>query len=373
MSYDPSHRKPPRHAGRRSHAITPEEAWPALEGDAYAQGAGYWGPGQDGADRQEPQASYQSAAGYRSQPGYQGAYSGAASYGYRGAAGGYAGTADGYAGAGNGWGQGGSSYGGGYGGTAGTADWSGWAQGGNGYAGELDAFDGGPDGYGGGAGYQEIEDGFDGSAGYQEPGYQDHGDYAEPLSADPMLAAPDTGVHPDSWRAERDARRALGQRGAMVGAVTEFLAAAVAIGVATLAAAFVRPQASPVTAMGGLFIDRTPLALRNFAIHHFGGNGRTVLLLGMFVVLGLVAMEIGVLARRAAALGVAGIAAFSLLGAYIVITRPEGRVGDVIPMIIGGVAGVAALLWLQRASAPAAPYRPAGGAAYRPAGGRRRA
>jgi hypothetical protein len=356
MSYDPSHRKP-RHAGRRSHAITPEEAWPALEGDAYAQGDGYW-TGQDGADRQEPQASYQSAAGYRSQPGYQGAYSGAASYGYRGAAGGYAGTTDGYAGtvdghpgAGNGWGQGGSSYGG----AAGAGGWSGWPAGGNTYGAGLDAFDGGPNGYGGGVGT------FDGSAGYQDPGYQDHGDYAGPLSADPVLAAPDAGVHPDSWRAERDARRAMGQRGAMVGAVTEFLAAAVAIGVSTLAAAFVRPQASPITAMGSVFIDRTPQALRNLAMQHFGGNGRTVLLLGMYVVLGLAALEIGVLARRGAALGVAGIAAFSLLGAFIVITRPQGRVSDVIPMIIGGVAGIAALLWLQRASAPAAPYRSAGG------------
>ena len=40
MSYDPSHRKP-RHSGRGSHVITPEEAWPAVEGGAYADGAGY--------------------------------------------------------------------------------------------------------------------------------------------------------------------------------------------------------------------------------------------------------------------------------------------------------------------------------------------
>jgi hypothetical protein len=72
-------------------------------------------------------------------------------------------------------------------------------------------------------------------------------------------------------------------------------------------------------------------------------------------------MVIGVLARRAAALGVAGIAAFSLLGAFIVITRPQGRVSDIIPMVVGGLAGIAALLWLQRASAPVALYRPAGG------------
>jgi len=76
-----------------------------------------------------------------------------------------------------------------------------------------------------------------------------------------------------------------------------------------------------------------------------------------------------VLSRRAAALGVAGLAAGTMLSAFIVITRAEGRMTDVIPAVIGGAAGVAALLWLQRASAPVAPVAP-----VQPArgGGRRR-
>ena len=68
---------------------------------------------------------------------------------------------------------------------------------------------------------------------------------------------------------------------------------AVAIGVSTLAAALVRPQASPVSAVGGVFVDRTPAALRGFAVHHFGTHGRTVLLLGMYAMLALVAILIG--------------------------------------------------------------------------------
>ena len=63
----------------------------------------------------------------------------------------------------------------------------------------------------------------------------------------------------------------------------------------------------------------------------------------------------------------AGLAAFGLLGAFVAITRPESRASDVIPSAIGGAAGVMALLWLARASAPAAcPRGP-------PSGSRRRA
>ena len=97
---------------------------------------------------------------------------------------------------------------------------------------------------------------------------------------------------------------------------------------------------------------RTPTALKTFAVEHFGSHDRAVLLLGMYAMLALVALGIGVLARRETALGVAAIAAFSLFGAFVAITRSDGRVTDVAPAVVGGLAGVAALLWLVRASAP---------------------
>jgi hypothetical protein len=50
---------------------------------------------------------------------------------------------------------------------------------------------------------------------------------------------------------------------------------------------------------------------------------------------------------------VAGLAAFGLLGAFVAVTRPESRASDVIPSAIGGLAGIVALMWLARASAPA--------------------
>ena len=153
----------------------------------------------------------------------------------------------------------------------------------------------------------------------------------------------------------------------MVGAVTGFLAAAVAIGVTILAAAFVRPQVSPIVAVGNVFIDRTPTSLKNLAVTHFGQHGRTVLLLGMYVIIALLATALGVLTRRVPALGVAGIAAGALVAAFLTITRPQAGPADAIPWVVGGMVGVTALLWLVRSSAPVVPTQPARG------GNRRRA
>jgi len=159
-------------------------------------------------------------------------------------------------------------------------------------------------------------------------------------------------VRPDRWLADLEYRREASRRGPVVAAVMEVLAIGVVIGVSTLAAGLLKTRFSPVSAMGTVFIDRTPAALRNFALHHFGAQGRTVLLLGMYAVFAVVAIVIGVLARRAAAVGVAGVAAFTLFAEFVVITRPGGQVAGIAPAIIGGMAGVVALLWLFRASAP---------------------
>ncbi len=261
---------------------------------------------------------------------------------------GYGSTTDGYAGAVDGY----ASATGGYGGA--TA----------GYAGAVDAYARAADGYAGTPdGYAGARDDFSGSAAYLGPG-----SYTEPGLSDPRLVAPDAGVDPYRWRADQDARREAGRRGLGVGAVTGFLAAAVAIGVSTLAAGFLRPQASPMAALDSVFIDRTPAALKNVALQHFGTHGRTVLLLGMYAALAVLAVGIGLLARRAAASGVACLAAFSLFAAFVTITRPGGRISDVAPAVIGGIAGIAALLWLMQASAPpqrVAPVRHARGGTRR--------
>ena len=480
MSYDPSHRKPPRQ--ERWPQATPPDGWPSYRDDdahldgrpadnryaadgqgAYPATAGYrrqaagyqaasGGPGDRGyqsavaTDTIPPARNgYGAAAGYGATDGYGDArdgydwtengngigyggnggngYSGAGSAngnGYSGAgnansygtgafpSGGYAGRVNGYAGAADDFAEAANDYGGPRGSYVGTVgaypstadgyidagdsfaggpdrysrteasygqatdeyagDASGydWSENGYGttaddYAGAVDGYARAADGYGGAADtFAGAPDGYAGAVNHLGPG-----SYTEPGHSDPMLVAPDAGVDPYRWQADQDLRREAGQRGLAVGAVTGFLAAAVAIGVSTLAAGFVRPQASPMAALGSVYIDRMPAALKNIALEHFGTHGRTLLLLGMYTAIAVLAVGVGLLARRAAAAGVAGLAAFSMVAAFVTITRPGGHVSDVAPAVIGGIAGVTALLWLMHASTPIAPLRHAGGGARR--------
>jgi len=211
-------------------------------------------------------------------------------------------------------------------------------------------------------------DAFDGAQGYQPQqnyqgygGYQQQGDgYSEwpySPSSGPQFKAPDEtswdgfgGGQDQNAPPEPAAATGLGVLG---GALLGLVAAGFAIGIATLAAAFFRPQASPIIAVGEAFIDRTPSWLKNFAVQKFGEHDKTMLLLGMYVTIAFLAMGIGVLARRRIVIGVVGVAVFGLFGAYVAYTRPASKFSDVIPSVIGGVAGVVVLLWLARAAVPA--------------------
>lgn len=348
MSYDPSHRRPPRQ--ERWPNATPPEGWPSYR-DGEQAGGRY------GADRL---GAYPVAAGYRDRDGYQRDPGG---YGYRDG-----GQARGrHAGGGHGSTRAADDFAGGYdtsgyGTTGGYAATNGYgAAGGYGtvteeFPGTSGGYDWNADGSPGGAnGYGWYTDG----KGWDADGY------AEAAYSDPTLVAPDADVRPDTWAADQDSRREAARRGLAVSGVTGFLAVAVAIGVSTLATAVLRSQVAPVTAVTGVFIDRMPATLRNLVAQHFGAHGRDVLLLGTYGLIALLTIIAGVLARRAAALGVAGLAAFSLLAAFVTVTRPGGRVADVIPAAIGGLAGMVALALLVRASAPAVPLRYARGARRR--------
>ena len=340
MSYEPSHQRPPRQ--ERWPNATPAEGWPAYASSGHGDA---WG-GRSATAERGYGAPWDGAA-YQAEPtrGY-----GADANGYGGATATYPAVREGYA---------------------------------DGFDGAADRYLGG-DGYGTADGYGRAQDyyrdgnNWDGSAqtGYDfggPAGYPDEYPALDP-AASSVLVAPDT--LGEWWRQE--GAEAPASRGPVVGAVMGILAAAVAIGVATFAAAFVRPQASPVSVVGGAFIARIPATLKTHLMAHFGAHGQTVLLLGTA---GFVAVVLGFMARRNVTVGVAGIAAFGLLAAFIAVTRPASRASDVIPSAIGGLAGIVALLWLARASTPVAALRPAysgsarsgsarSGSVYR--GGRRR-
>ena len=129
----------------------------------------------------------------------------------------------------------------------------------------------------------------------------------------------------------------------LLAACSGAVAAFTALAVAELVSAAVRPQASPVTAVGGAVIDRTPAQLKDFAVQHFGTNDKLVLQLGILAQLAVFALVIGVVALRWRRVGSAGVLAFGLLGAVAAASRPDAGRWDWIPSAVGAVLGAAVL------------------------------
>src|SRR5580692_138936 len=127
------------------------------------------------------------------------------------------------------------------------------------------------------------------------------------------------------------------------GALCGLLAAALAMGIAQLIAGLSVPAASPVIDVGSVAINHTPLPVKVWATSTFGTNDKTVLLAGVFVVVFLYAMLVGVLAARRMALGFAGLALFACIGIAAAVTRHGASPGYALPTVIGALAGAFAL------------------------------
>ena len=141
------------------------------------------------------------------------------------------------------------------------------------------------------------------------------------------------------------------------GALDGVVAGLVTVGLATLAAALLvavgqsSGQPAPIAAVSGAFIDRTPPWLKDFAVATFGTNDKRALLVGTVVFLTLACAAIGVLAGRRLVPALVAFAVLGLVGAAAVMTRPGAGALDVLPTVLGTVAG---LWFLSRAATPAA-------------------
>ena len=134
--------------------------------------------------------------------------------------------------------------------------------------------------------------------------------------------------------------RATGRR-LLSGALTGLLTAAVALGVAELAAALISASSAPVIAVGETAINLTPIPVKEFAITHFGTHDKEALLTGIVVFLVAFAALIGVAAVRRIGYGLAGLAVFAGIGMAAAVHLPTGTAVDVIPTLAGvGVAAV---------------------------------
>ena len=121
-------------------------------------------------------------------------------------------------------------------------------------------------------------------------------------------------------------------------AAAGLLADAVALGVAELTAAATGPVGAPVVAVGEAAINLTPVPVKEFAIAHFGTHDKQALIAGILVLLAGFAAVTGVLAVRRLGLGLAGLAAFAVVGVTAGISRPGAGVADVLPTLAGAAA-----------------------------------
>ena len=129
----------------------------------------------------------------------------------------------------------------------------------------------------------------------------------------------------------------------------------VALGVGQLIAGIGRPQGSPVAAVGGAAIDGAPPAVKNFAISAFGSNDKKVLVLGILVVLAVFSAAIGIAATRRLRNGYIGLAIFAVIGLAAALTRPDAELWDVLPTLIGALAGAYTLSRLVPVAGPRSP------------------
>ncbi|MFE5596798.1 molybdopterin-dependent oxidoreductase [Streptomyces sp. NPDC056549] len=142
-----------------------------------------------------------------------------------------------------------------------------------------------------------------------------------------------TGTTPEPHREPTRTDRLLAALGGLVSAY-------VSLAVADLASFWVRPEAGPVVAVGGTVVDRTPAALKEWAIRAFGESDKTVLQLGILLLLAVLALGIGLLALHHPVLGAAAVGAFGVLGALAAVTRPDSESAlDAVPSLLGGAAG----------------------------------
>jgi DMSO/TMAO reductase YedYZ molybdopterin-dependent catalytic subunit len=157
-----------------------------------------------------------------------------------------------------------------------------------------------------------------------------------------------TETDPDAPR--RDGATAPGWAGPLTGLV----AAAAAITTGELVAAAI-DVTSPLNAVGSEFIDATPAWLRNLAIDLFGTADKVALRVGMVVVIGLLGLAAGALARRRPLVGPAAMVVFGVIGAVIATGRPGEGAAAAVPALVGAAVG-SAVIWrlgaLVRAADP---------------------
>lgn len=120
-------------------------------------------------------------------------------------------------------------------------------------------------------------------------------------------------------------------------------AAAVALGVVQLAAAFSAPAADARTAVGTAVINLTPGGVKEWAILTFGTADKLFLSVSVIVVIGALAAVAAIWERSRIPVGTLAFLAAAVAGSAAVLARPGARPADIIPTLLGAACGIAVL------------------------------
>lgn len=142
-----------------------------------------------------------------------------------------------------------------------------------------------------------------------------------------------------------------------MGVAVGLTSTAVAVGVGELVAAFVRPAAAPVIAVGNRVIVLTPESAKDATVQAAGTNDKLVLLVGIYLLLAAFGAVVGLAALRRLRLGVAGVLLVGAVGAYCALTANAGRPSDVVPTVFATAASLAVLVVLVRLAGGAGQQR----------------
>ena len=132
-----------------------------------------------------------------------------------------------------------------------------------------------------------------------------------------------------------------------VGAGAGLVAGAIAVTFGMLVAAIIEVT-SPIDAVGSTVIDHVPAWLKDLGIRWFGTNDKTALRIGIAVILGAVAVVVGVAARRRPLVGFVGFATFGLIGILAAMNRPNEPGSTFLPSLLGALLGAVLLQRLLR-------------------------
>ena len=156
------------------------------------------------------------------------------------------------------------------------------------------------------------------------------------------------------------AHRAPWLPGVFAAAGVGLVAVALAIGTAELLSALggwitlLHAGSSPINALGSAFINLTPEWLKEFAIRTFGQHDKDALRVSMLATLVVLALIVGVIARRSPRIAVGLTVVLVAVTLVAVHTRTGTGVLDGLPILIGGAIGVVFLVAVFRRTVVAA-------------------